>query len=77
MTRLQTPLPGFPTERELRGLDHAPPGPARLLAELAVRGLRDEHMPAAAAIVRALEREAPTTSHTSQPARIGRHENGG
>ena len=51
----QPPLSGFPTPRELRGLDHAPAGAERLLAELAARGLRDEHLPRAAALVLELE----------------------
>lgn len=47
-----------PSERALRGVGRTPPGAARLLAELAVRGLRDEDLPVAAMLVIELEAQA-------------------
>jgi hypothetical protein len=63
-TPAQPTLPGFPTRRELLGLAGTPRGAERLLSELVLRGLRAERLPAAAALVLALEAEAEEARET-------------
>lgn len=64
----QRPLDGFPDARALAGLRReVPAGPARLLTQLVLRGLRSEHHEAAALLVLALDAHAAGHDNDTAP----------